>query len=40
MVSFSTIERSSNRIDFTSNGNSVLVTIPYLKYWDMIVVEY
>lgn len=30
----------ATELDFTSNGNSVLVTIPYLKYWDMIVVEY
>ncbi len=27
-------------IDFTQEGNQVSLTLPYLQYWDMVVVEY
>lgn len=31
---------SSTGIDFSQNGNEISFTLPYLKYWDMVVVEY
>lgn len=31
---------SSVELDFTQNGNEVIVEIPYLKYWSMLVLEY
>lgn len=31
---------TSTDIKFTQTGNSVSFTIPFLKYWDMIVIEY
>ena len=30
----------ATKLDFESSANSISVTIPYLKYWDMIVIEY
>ncbi|HKJ45631.1 MAG TPA: glycoside hydrolase family 66 protein [Balneolales bacterium] len=33
-------EGASQTIHFTQTGNNVTFTLPYLKYWDMIVIEY
>jgi dextranase len=33
-------EGASKTINFTQTGNNVTFTLPYLKYWDMIVIEY
>ncbi|MDR0546729.1 MAG: glycoside hydrolase family 66 protein [Dysgonamonadaceae bacterium] len=30
----------SRTLDFVQNGNQISVTLPSLKYWDMIVIEY
>lgn len=30
----------ATELDFTSEGNNITLTIPYLKYWDMIVIDY
>ena len=27
-------------IDFTQSGNEINLTVPSLKYWDMVVLEY
>ncbi|MEO9145272.1 MAG: glycoside hydrolase family 66 protein [Ginsengibacter sp.] len=31
---------SSQNIDFTQSGNSINFTLPFLQYWDMVVIEY
>lgn len=31
---------ASTKLDFTQSGNEVSFTLPSLKYWDMIVIEY
>lgn len=30
----------SSELAFEQNGNEITITIPYLKYWDMIAIEY
>ena len=31
---------ASQEVEFTQNGNQVIVEMPYLKYWSMLVLEY
>jgi len=40
MASPDYLHGTSVELPFTQNGNKVLFKIPYLKYWNMVVVEY
>jgi dextranase len=40
MASPDRLQGSAQTLDFTQSEGSLEVTLPSLKYWDMVVVEY